>query len=97
MHPIVVEKQNVVAELCKRFSVARLEVFGSAAGGRFEDSRSDLDFLVQLEKKTFDAYMDLKFYLEDLFQRPVDLVLKDAIKPRLRAAIEESAVYAQGL
>ena len=50
-----------------------------------------------LDEKTFDAYMDVKFFLEDLFHRPVDLVLKDAVKPKLRASIEESAIYAPGL
>jgi hypothetical protein len=41
--------------------------------------------------------MDLKLLLERLFGRPVDLVLADAIKPRLRPAILDEAVYAQGL
>lgn len=84
MHPIVVEKQNVVAELCKRFSVARLEVFGSAAGGRFEDSRSDLDFLVEFSKSPetshADQYFGLLFALEELFGRPIDLVCTRAMR-----------------
>lgn len=49
------------------------------------------------EKKTFDAYMDLKIFLESLFGRPVDLVLADAIKPKLRGPIPEDAVHAPGL
>ena len=56
-----------------------------------------MDFLVEFEKKTFDNYMDLKFFLEDLFDRPVDLVIADAVKSRLRKPIFEGTVYATGL
>jgi predicted nucleotidyltransferase len=41
--------------------------------------------------------MDVKEFLEDLFQCQVDLVLIDGIKPRLRETITSEAVYAQGL
>lgn len=80
----------------RRFGVKSLAVFGSAARGEATDA-SDLDFLVELEPKTFDNYMDLKFYLEELFQCRVDLVLKDSIKPRLRDTILKEAVHAAGL
>ena len=59
--------------------------------------RGDLDFVVELERKTFDAYMDLKLFLEDLFGCPVDLVLADAIKPRLRPTILREMIHAPGL
>lgn len=78
------------------FGARRLGLFGSAARG--EDSpASDLDFVVEFEKKSFDAYMDLKAFLEDLFGRPVDLVIDDVIKPRLRKPIIEDTVYVSGL
>ncbi|MCX5797882.1 MAG: nucleotidyltransferase family protein [Elusimicrobia bacterium] len=76
--------------------VRRLGLFGSYARGQASRS-SDMDFLVEFEEKSFDAYMDLKDYLEKLFHRRVDLVLRDAIKPRLRPAILREVVYAQGL
>lgn len=75
--------------------VRELAVFGSAASGTARDD-SDLDFLVELDRNTFDAYMDLKLFLEDLFGRRVDLVLKHTIKPRLKSGIEKSAVHAPG-
>lgn len=56
-----------------------------------------MDFLVVLEKPTFDAYMEVKFFLEDLFGCTVDLVLEETIKPRLRRYILEEVIYAQGL
>jgi len=45
-------------------------------------------------KTTFDNYMDLKFYLEDLFKREVDLVIESSIKPRLKDNIMREVVYA---
>ena len=80
----------------KSFGVRSLSLFGSCARGE-ETAESDLDFLVEFERKSFDAYMDLKFFLEDLFGKPVDLILADGIKPRLRAAILEEAIHAAGL
>jgi predicted nucleotidyltransferase len=76
----------------KAYGVRRLGLFGSYARGENTET-SDLDFIVEFEKKTFDAYMDLKAFLEKLFQRKVDLVLTDAIKPRLRTTILNEAVY----
>jgi hypothetical protein len=38
--------------------------------------------------------MDLRFRLEEVLQRPVDLVLADTVKPRLRPIIEREAIYA---
>ncbi len=75
--------------------VSRIALFGSRARG---DNRpgSDVDVLVSLRTKSFDAYMDLKFFLEDGLGGPVDLVLEEAVKPRLRPAILAEAVYAQG-
>jgi uncharacterized protein len=76
--------------------VRRLGIFGSYARDEQKEA-SDMDFLVEFESATFDNYFDLKFFLEDLFGRPVDLVTSDTIKPRIRTAILEEAIYAQGL
>jgi predicted nucleotidyltransferase len=59
--------------------------------------KSDLDVVVELDERTFDRYMDLKLFLEELFGCRVDLVLVGSIKPRLRSAILGEAVYAAGL
>lgn len=83
-------------ETIRGFGVRSLGLFGSAVRGEATDT-SDLDFVVELEKKTFDAYMDLKKLLEELFGCKVDLVLKDNIKPRLREPILKETIYAQGL
>lgn len=80
----------------RALGVRRLALFGSFA--RNEATRaSDLDFVVELERKSFDAYMDLKTFLEKLFGCRVDLVLAEVIKPRLRRPILEGAIHAPGL
>lgn len=78
------------------FGVKRLGLFGSFAKGK-TSGMSDIDFLVEFEKKSFDAYMELKDYLESLFNRRVDLVIEDTIKPRLRDTILNEVVHAPGL
>lgn len=70
-----------------------LALFGSVARGEGSDT-SDVDLLVELEPKTFDSYMDVKLFLEKILGRRVDLVLADAVKPRLRSAILAEAVHA---
>lgn len=80
-------------ELARRFSVTRIGVFGSWARGEASPS-SDVDIIVELAEPTFDHYMDLKFHLEEVLQRPVDLLMADAVKPRLRPIIERETVYA---
>ena len=79
----------------RSLGVKRIALFGSFARG---DQRkdSDVDVLVEFRKgmKTFDGYMDLKFFLEEIFGRNVDLVLKEAIKPGLKRDILDGAIYA---
>jgi len=81
------------AELEKRFSVRRIGLFGSVLRGTAAED-SDLDVLVDLAHPTFDHYMDLKFFLEDELKRPVDLVLEDSLKPRLKPIIAAEVAYA---
>ena len=82
----------------KRYGVGRLGVFGSHVRNE-QNAESDIDILVEFEKgkKTFDNYMDLKFFLEDLFKRKVDLVIIGTIKPDLKADILRSVKYAAAL
>jgi len=80
----------------RSFGVRSLALFGSAVRNEATEA-SDLDFLVEFDRKTFDNYMDLKFFLEELLDHPVDLVLRDAVKPRLRESILSEAVHAAGL
>jgi len=79
-------------EIEARFPVKRIGLFGSVLRGSASD-RSDVDILVELTHPTFDQYMDLKFYLEDKLGRPVDLVLADSLKPRLKPIITREVAY----
>jgi uncharacterized protein len=78
-----------------KFHVKKLGLFGSAARDQAK-AGSDLDFLVEFEPEyeTFDNYMELKFFLEDLFQRPIDLVTPESLRPRMKAMILEEVIYA---
>jgi predicted nucleotidyltransferase len=55
----------------------------------------DVLVMFRKEEETFDNYMDYKFYLEDLFGRKVDRVMKGKIKKRLKPSIVREVVYAQ--
>jgi predicted nucleotidyltransferase len=79
-------------EFAVRFSVRRIGLFGSFLRGE-SGERSDLDILVEMDQPTFDHYMDLKFLLEEHLNRPVDLVLADTVKPRLKPIIAREVAY----
>ncbi len=75
------------------YDVKRLSLFGSVATDEARDD-SDVDLLVEFEHPaTFDHYMELKFYLEELLHQPVDLVTNNALKPRMRTLIEKEVVH----
>lgn len=82
-------------EIKRRFGARRIGVFGSFARGE-ESKDSDIDILVEFEagQKTFDNYMDLKFFLEDLFGRNVDLATVQALKSQIKDDILQSVIYA---
>ncbi|MGB3293300.1 MAG: nucleotidyltransferase family protein [Phormidesmis sp.] len=79
-------------ETIRTFDVQSLSLFGSVARDQATPA-SDLDFLVEFNSSaTFDGYMDLKFFLEDLFKHPVDLVIKSDLKIQIRQAVLEEAI-----
>jgi predicted nucleotidyltransferase len=76
----------------RRFAVKGLAVFGSVARNEAK-RKSDVDVLVEFKgKATFDLFMDLKFYLEDILGTSVDLVTDKAIRPEIRKAIEREKI-----
>ena len=86
-------RRQELEQLCRRFHVRRLDLFGSAASDDFNPARSDLDFLVEFEPEasSFDVYFGLKESLEALFGRSVDLVEPSAIRnPYFKASVESS-------
>jgi hypothetical protein len=81
-------------EIRKRFCVKRIGVFGSFARGEQKDT-SDVDILVEFEKPTFDNFMNLAFFLEDLFQRKVDLVTPNSLSPYIGPYVKNEVVWAE--
>ena len=78
----------------QRFFVKKIGLFGSFVQLE-EVPESDVDILVEFKKghKDFFNYMRLKYYLEDLLDREVDLVIKEAVKPELKKEILSQVVY----
>lgn len=79
-------------ELRERFGVQQLRLFGSVARGTALPD-SDVDVLVGFDgPATAKRYFGVQFYLEDLLQRPVDLVTEKALRERLRPFVERDAI-----
>jgi predicted nucleotidyltransferase len=88
-------RQDALPELCRRYHVRRLALFGSAATGHdFDPARSDFDLLVDFEPLPpgdyANAYFGLREALKALSGRPsVDLVTKTALQnPYLKRRVE---------
>ena len=85
-------------DMLKKFGVKHVWVFGSYVRGEARET-SDIDILVEFGKgkKTFDNYMELKFFLEELFGVNVDLLTVEALKPKIRKYVWKEAVPVEGL
>lgn len=97
------QQRAALMALCRRFGVRRLDLFGSAAQGRFDPATSDLDFIVEFadagEPGYALRYLTFAEALEALFGRPVDLLTERMIGSRwFREALEgtRQRVYEQG-
>ena len=84
MIPLVGQHRSALEALCRKYHVARLDLFGSATDGKFDRHRSDLDFLVEFQPDApmgpFHQYFDFLEELKQLFGCPVDLVERRAMK-----------------
>lgn len=93
--PLLAEHLEPLRELCRRYGVERLEVFGSAAKGRFDPATSDLDFIAhfrdQRDPNYGDRFCDFADAAEKLFNRRVDLLTEKMIRnPYFKAELEAS-------
>jgi predicted nucleotidyltransferase len=77
----------------REMGVQEIGLFGSYSRGT-AIPESDIDFLVALEKPSFDCYMEVKFLLEDLFGHDVDLIRDKSLSPRLRQDVLAEVIYA---
>ena len=78
----------------RAFGVKRLGLFGSFVRGRQDDS-SDVDILVEFEpgQKTLDNFISLLFFLEELFERQVELVTLESLSPYIGPRILNEVEY----
>ena len=83
-------------EEIKACGVEEIGILGSFAKST-QRSKSDIDILVEFEdgQKTFDNYMELKFLLQKLLSHKVDLVIRDALKPRIMPYVIREVEYAR--
>ena len=81
-------------DIKKRYGVKKIGVFGSYARGE-QTETSDIDLLVEFENPTFDNFMDLLFFLEDLFGKDVDLITTSGMSPYIRPNIEKEVVWCE--
>lgn len=95
--PPLIEHRDAIAALCRAYAVERLEVFGSAADGRFDPERSDFDFIASFSPEAMASprigrhFLDFVVALETLLGRHVDLLTNQPVRNRfLREAIDAS-------
>ncbi len=102
MHPLFEQHRDAVADICRRFGVRRLEVFGSAArAADFHPNSSDADFLVEFVTGNGRPFLRRYFSLEtapsQLLGRPIDLVEPSAVRnPYIRASIDRAREVVYG-
>ncbi|WP_327365461.1 type VII toxin-antitoxin system MntA family adenylyltransferase antitoxin [Virgibacillus dakarensis] len=97
----MLSKQEILDELSKslntwreEYDVKRIGLFGSYSRDK-QNEFSDIDVAVEFNDAdlSFDNYMNLKICLEDLFQKPIDLVILNDIKPALKSNILSTITF----
>lgn len=101
MNPVLELHRREVAEACRRFEVERLEAFGSATRGDFDQASSDVDFIVHFRAPEAPGYADrflgLAESLEQILGRKVDLVTERSLRNPVflrNIAADRGTVYA---
>lgn len=97
MNSIIKKNQSQIAAICEKYRVVKIELFGSAIRDDFDPNQSDLDFLVEFQPmppvEYANSFFGLRWALQDLFQKSIDLVEANSItNPYFREAIELNRV-----
>jgi uncharacterized protein len=95
VHRLIESKRQEIDALCRELSVRRLDVFGSATGSSFDTTSSDVDLLVEFDVRPgfdyFGTFFALKEGLEEILDRPVDLVSVSSIRnPYFRQTVMQT-------
>lgn len=73
---------------------SKIGIFGSYAKG-LQNDKSDIDILVEFEKPSYDNFIELSFYLEDLFHKKVDLLTPNSLSPFMKTSVEKEVVWCE--
>lgn len=95
MQPFITEKREEIAELCRRYHVIRLSIFGSAARDDFDPATSDVDVIVEFDEMPIHGYADNRWALRNelvkRLGREVDLLTWQSVtNPYLLQSIESN-------
>ena len=85
---------NKNSDILRKYGVKKLELFGSYVKGE-QKNDSDIDFLVEFNKPNFENFMDLVFFLEDLFGKKVELITKGSLSPHIEPYVEKELVWSE--
>lgn len=93
-------KENILSILeinqhkIRSFGVKKLGIFGSFVHKK-QNVESDVDMLVEFEhgKKNFDNFMHLSFFLEELFERHVELITSESLSPYIKPRVVKEVEY----
>ena len=103
MNTIIERHKHQIADLCELYRVERLDLFGSAAMGEFDEAESDFDFIVRFENPTergiAHRYFELAEQLETVLGCRVDLLTDRVFRnPFFAQSVQETRikVYEQG-
>lgn len=95
MNKLIYSKIDKLKELCKKYDLQTMHIFGSACTQSFNDE-SDIDILISFKKnisieRYTDNYFNLHYKLEELFNRKIDLITENSLSnPYLIESIEEN-------
>lgn len=97
MHPAIHDHLSEISDLCRRYRVKRLVLFGSAARGSYDPAASDIDLIVDFidpgSPGYADRYLNLALALEKVTNRPVDLLTERSIQnPIFRHSIHRDQI-----
>lgn len=95
---ILQESKLKIADICRRYKISELALFGSQVRGDFNE-KSDFDFLVEFQPEAKIGFIELGFIqeeLENVVEKPVDLVPKKGLKKLIRQQVleESEIIYA---
>ena len=90
----ILQKLRGNREKLRQFGVKRIGIFGSAVRDELRED-SDIDVVVEFEeeKKNFDNFIELTFFLEELFGRKVDLLTPQSLSPFIKPYIEREVLF----